>query len=137
TQSISQGTGQSCSQLLDTFKQLLFRPNDDLRGRTWCRGAEIRDEIRDRKIDLVTHCRDHRLLRADDCPSHPLLVEWPKIFHRTPATGDDNHIHVRTAIEKIDAIHNLQRSAISLNFSGEDQYVHGVMTTFKYGKKIP
>src|SRR5829696_4262944 len=76
----SNGRIQPHLECVNAAAELVFCCYHDLRSRRRRRGPNVRDEIRDREINLVTDGGYHRLRRGDDRAGQHLLVERLKIF---------------------------------------------------------
>ena len=74
-----------------------------LGGRRWRWRAEVRDEVRDRDVDLVSDRGNHRHRGRRDRPRQDLLVERPEILDRSAAASDDHHVHARDARDRLAA----------------------------------
>ena len=71
---------QTIVQTLQLRTQFLLIRSNQLSGGTRSRGPHIRDEVRNREINLVSHRRNNRNGTVRDRPCHTLFVEVPEIF---------------------------------------------------------
>ncbi len=66
--------------------------HDELRGRGWRRGADVRGEVGERDVDLVADAADHGHAVGDDRPDDALVVERPQVLEAAAAAGEDRHL---------------------------------------------
>ena len=79
---------QPVREPIDSIEEFFLRGDHELRCRRRRRRAEIRDEIRDGEVHLVTHCGNHRNGARDDRARDPLFVEGPEVFGRSAASAE-------------------------------------------------
>ena len=102
--------------------------NDELRGGRRCRRADVRDEIAQRHVGLVTdsgHCRPRE---ARHRAHERLVVERREILGRTAAARDDHNIevaHLRETVERADE--RLDRAA-ALHERGREHELNSWVT---------
>ena len=95
----------------------------ELRRRRRGRRAEIRREIADSEIRLVTDCRDNRDIARRNSASHFFFVKSPKLFDRAAAAPDYEHISITPRVEPPYGIGYLTRRRRALNLHGAEDYL--------------
>ena len=100
---------------IEARAQFFFRGDHHLRGSRGRRRANIRDEIGDREIRLVTDGGDDRYGAPDDGARNRLLVEGPQVLSRSTATPDDHDVDAGHAADGPDGIGDLSRCAFALH----------------------
>ncbi len=79
----------------------------------WCRCPQVCYKIRNGKIRLMSHCRDHRCPALKNSTGNALLVKGPEIFNRATSTADDDHVHP-CFIQHPDSLYDTLRRSLSL-----------------------
>jgi len=115
--------------------------SQQFRSGTRRRCPEIRHEIRDRKINLMSHRADNRNQRFRHGPRHNLFVKFPEILN-TPATPcHDNHIDRTNGVggrgEPPDRSGNLVSSPPPLHTDGMQHHPESRMAAMKHIQKVP
>ena len=80
----------------------------------WCRCPQVCYKIRNGKIRLMSHCRDHRCPALKNSTGNALLVKGPEIFNRATSTADDDHVHP-CFIQHPDSLYDTLRRSLSLH----------------------
>ena len=69
--------------------------------RAWTRS----EKISDRKVCLMTYCRNDRCPTLKDCSGYDFFIKCPQIFDGTAASSDNDHIHI-CCIKPLDSFDN-------------------------------
>src|SRR6266700_1811607 len=75
----------------------------------------------------MSDSRDNRNLRCGNTARQTFVIECRKIFGRSAATGDDDHINILRAIEILDPGSDLICCALALYLRGENENVRRMM----------
>src|SRR5262245_21335442 len=66
--------------------------DDEARGRGRRGGADIGDEVGERRVLLVADCADDRDGAGGDCAQEPLVAEREQILEAAAAAGEDDDV---------------------------------------------
>ncbi len=86
------------------------------------RRAQVRDEVRDREVDLVPDADDDGQLQCGDRARDDFFVERPKVFERAAAASQDQHVAVRAPIGERERSRDLVGRAGALHGCRVDQH---------------
>src|SRR5204863_1424585 len=102
-------------QPIDPAAEFVLRGDDNLGRRRRRRRPQIRDEVGNRDVGLVSDCGNDWNGRLRDGARHGLFVERPQIFNRPAAAADDDDVDARHASDRPQAAGNFVRRAFTLD----------------------
>src|SRR5438552_18597862 len=100
------------SNLVANVSPMRGRDLRRLRGRV---SVMVGDEVRDRRIDLVTDAGDDRDLGRGDGAGKDFFVEFPQVFERTTAAREENQLGDREAVDVRERLRDLRGDAGALH----------------------
>ena len=109
------GGAEPIVQPVDPAAEIVLRGDDHLgRGRRR-RRPEVRDEVGNRDVGLVSDGGNHRNRRQRDRARDHFLVERPQVFDGAAAAADDDDVDARHAPDRPQAAGDLERRAFALD----------------------
>jgi hypothetical protein len=106
---------------VEPAEQLSQVRDDELPGGRRGRGADVRGEIAERGVLLVSDGRDHGDRALGDRADDALVAEGEKILEAAAAAGQDDHVDVWVLAESADRCHDLGGCARALHVSLGDE----------------
>ena len=88
-----------CASVSTRSAIAMLRLGNQFRGRRGRGRSQVRHKICNRKIRFVPDRRDHRQVRRDNCPRHPLAIESAQVLKRSAAARYDDHVHQPAGIQ--------------------------------------
>jgi hypothetical protein len=120
-----------------------FRPigRENLCRSAWRGCSQVRNEIRNSEIDLMSDGAQNRNWRSGDGTGHDFLVELPEVFDASATTRDDNHLDIRETkpvrLAKIaDGLRNFRTRSPALNPYGINEHLDARMATVQHLEKV-
>ena len=86
--------------------------------------AQVRHEIRDSEVGLVSDRRDHGHRASGDGARDCLLVEGPQVFHRTAATSQNDHVDIGNPTQPLECQDDAGGGARPLYGRGREENGH-------------
>ena len=121
-------------QQADTFFNPVLRRCDQLRGRRGGGCAQVRNEVRNRMVDLMPNRGDHGQPRRRNCPRQGFVVETGEVFKRATPARNQNDVDAKwvarpLTIEEAHAVCHLCGTKRALHDGGiKDQVQPGMAT---------
>ena len=106
---------EAALQAIDARAGLFLGGHHHFGGSRWRWRAEVRDEVGDRDVDLVSDRGNDRHRGRRDRPRQDLLVERPEILDRSAAASDDHHVDARDARDRLERTGDVLARAVALH----------------------
>jgi hypothetical protein len=104
----------------ETLSHLRLDGNGGFRGGRRRGRAQIRHQIADRHIDLVTDRGDRRDGTRGKCAGDALVVERPEILARAAAAPDDEHVSIAPSRDLIERDSTTIPGGVALHRRGHE-----------------
>ena len=115
-----EGRAQTTAQVGERRLESTPLGHHALGGRGGRRRALVRDQVRERPVDLVSDRRDDGDPRSRDRANHDLVVEAPEVLGGAAATPHDDHLDDAMAVQLVDGRRDVLRRPVALHAAGSD-----------------
>lgn len=126
----------AAGEMLKTTEEIGAIGGGEFGGCTGGGRAQVGDKIRDGKIGLVSHGRNHRENAAGDGAGDDFFVERPEIFNAASSATNDEKIDGRVFLKLIDGGSDFLGGAFALDFDGQQIKPHPGGATGEDGEHI-
>jgi hypothetical protein len=136
-QAISHQRLEATFQLADAIGNLRLGFDDNLRrsARRW--RAKVGNKIANREIDLMPHGGNHRLLDRTMARATRSSLNGHRSSIDPPPRSHDDDVYIRRAAQKSMPSMTCSEAPSSLNFSGKDENIRGVMASLQDRQDVP
>lgn len=135
-EAVAGGAQESMVEGLHAIRDIVQGGSDEFSGGGRGGRAQVRNEVGNGEVGLVTDSGDYWQLGAGDCIGEKFGVEGREVFERSAATGDDNEVDFTGAVEICDACGYFGRCGFTLNQRGIQQHVQACMASIDDVEKV-